>query len=92
LDEIGIVSIQGLVVVNPSVCPLSFRESVGTESCHLHELVNELLLNADGIVGSQCVDSPLEAILFRMVLGHEVRIVVCFHSGNKLNSVLGEAC
>lgn len=81
-----------LIVVNALPCPfLLTPESVAIPSGYLSKFVNELLLDTHRVVGPCCVDLPLEAVLFGVVLGHEERIVEGLDSRNKLHSVFSKA-
>ena len=60
--------IERIEVVDGGSLELFIGEAVGTHPCNLHELINELLLHANGVVGAICRQTPLVAVLFRVVL------------------------
>ncbi len=68
--EVIDVELGPLILVSESIC---------IHPCVFHELVDELLLYTDGSVGAGSIDVPLKAVLFRMVLGHKVRVVKGLH-------------
>ena len=69
-----------IIVDTESVPFILVGESVGIESGTFNKLINELLLDTDGSVCPCSIDVPLEAVLFRVILGHHVRIVDCLNS------------
>lgn len=48
-------------------------------------------MDADGVVAPGCVDVPLEAVLFGVVLRQEVRVVECLEGGDELEVVSCQA-
>ena len=88
LHEVEVIGGEGrLEVVDRFGFPFILVHAISIDSGHLHELIDKLLLNADGIVGSFGGDSPLETVLLRMVLGHPERIVVGLNGWHLLNTL-----
>lgn len=94
LNEIRIVGNEKrLVIVDTESVPfILVGESVSIEPGTFNKLINKLLLDTDSSVCPRSINVPLEAVLFRVILGHNVRIVDCLNSWHELHIISCLAC